>query len=158
MVCKSKHQPGQQRKGKCEVCEPVGAVIVGRLQIAVDVLFDLPGDGEHVILRLQEDLQRRLVRRAVCPRLEQHEAEAEMIALIHLAVHYKAVDLGMLQRRLVIGRHQNAHVGHMPPLSPLLTDVSAQKILVHIIRRPVLGVKAAGHDIGQRLYDRRQIP
>ena len=81
-----------------------------------------------------------------------------MIALIHLAVHYKAVDLGMLQRRLVIGLHQNAHVGHMPPLSSLLTDVSAQKILVHIIRRPVLGVKAAGHDIGQRLYDRRQIP
>ena len=47
-------------------------------------------------------------------------------------------------------------MGDAETLPPLLPDVVAHDILIHLVVGPVLGVIPAGHDIGQRLHDGAQ--
>ena len=109
-------------------------------------------DGEDVVRRLQEDLEDRLVRSAVRPGLQHHEADAEVVPFVDLAVHDEVVHLGMLQKRPVVGGDQQAHVGNAPALPALLPDVLADDILIRGLGGHILGVVALGHDVGQCLH------
>ena len=158
MVKEPEHHPRQPRHREGEIGEPVRAVVVGGLAVAVDGLLHPLADGKHRVVRAEEYLQRRLVRRAVRPLFQQYKGKAEMVPAIDPAVDHKTVQLRIFQRGLVIRRRQHAHVRHAPALPPLLADVGPDDVLVDHVAGPVLRVVPPRHDIGQRLYDRRQIP
>ena len=117
------------------------------------MLLDTLADGEHIVLGVQVNFQGGLVGSAVCPGLEDHEADTEVVPLVYLPVHDEIVDLRVLQRRLVVSGDQNAHMGHPVAFPPLLADEGFHDLLVHRIAGPVLGVEPFGHDIGQSLHD-----
>ena len=67
MIGQAKNQPGKAGNPKSQIGKFIGVVIVDPVLVQVYVLFDLPADGEHIILRLQKNFQRGLIRRTVGP-------------------------------------------------------------------------------------------
>ena len=153
VVSQPEHKPRQSRDGEGNVGEFVGAVVMNCLHVPVNVLLDALADGEHVVLGVQVNFQGGLVGGAVRPGLEDHEADAEVVPLVHLPVHDEIVHLGILQCRLVVGGDQDAHVGHPVTLPPFLADEGLHDLFVYRVAGPVHGVEALWHDIGQGLHD-----
>ena len=153
-----KDRPGQTRHAEYEFRKPVGVVIVLDVLVLLNGGTDLFRHSKHRVLRFQIHLQGGLVRGAVRPGLQDHEAEAEVVPLVDPPVHHEIVDLWIFQHRAVIGGHQQAHVGHGAPLPPFCPDIVPDRVLIQIFFRPVLGVIPLWHDIGKRLHDGSQIP
>ena len=118
-----------------------------------DRLFDLAVDGENVIAVFKEDLDGRFIRSAVGAVFQDNEADAEVIALIDLAVHDEAVDLGIFLIGLEIGREQERHIRDADALAPFFLNVAAQDLHIGILGDEILRIVAPGHDIGQRRHD-----
>ena len=118
-----------------------------------DRLFDLAVDGENVIAVFKEDLDGRFIRPAVGAVFQDNEADAEVIALIDLAVHDEAVDLGIFLIGFEVGREQKRHIGYADALAPLFLNVAAQDLHIGILSDKILRIIAPGHNIGQRRHD-----
>ena len=157
MVRQPHHEFGQPRNGEHEPGKFVGAVLLLRPAVGIDSVGNLLLDGEHRVLRLQKDLQRRLIRRAVRQLLQDDEGHAEVVALVDAAVHHKVVQLGIGLHRLVVGGDDDRHVVDADAAAPLLADVGLEDLLINVLGDAVLGVVALGHDIGDRRHDGRQI-
>ena len=144
----------QQGHGEHEGREPVRGVPVHRLAVSGDQVVDLVVDGEHVVPRLEKDLDRGLDPVALGVVFQHHKADAEVVAVVDPASDDKAVDVGVLEGGQVVGGDDHRHAAHPHPLLLLhRADVVLDDLLIHVFRHIVLSVHPLGHNVGDGLLD-----
>ena len=146
---KAEQKPWQDGDGEQEIREFIRIVVMRGHLILRDRLLDLAVDGENVIPVLEEHLDRRLVRAAVGARFQDDEADAEVVALIDLAVHDEAVDLRIFLIRLEVCRQNERHIRDADAFAALFLNVAAQDLHISVFGDEILRVVAPRHDIGQ---------
>ena len=157
MVGQPDDELGQQGDGEHHPGELVGIVLLLGGGVGGHGVGDLLLDGEHGVLRRQENFQGRFVRPSVRQLLQNHEGHAEVVPLVYLAVHDEVVQLGVIHHGPVVGGDDDGHMVDPDAGTALFPDVGLDQLLVNILGNGVLGVIPLGHDIGNGRHNGRKV-
>ena len=138
----------QQRRGQLD-----GKARVLRVAVFFNGFLHAGADVKNRIAGVKGNFNRVFLKASVPGVEQQGKAGGQLLAVIKLLVHDKAVDFGHLGNRAHVAGYQNFHKRDFDAFAAFLRDTAHQRFVLHVVVQKNLRVAAHGHEVGGNLHD-----